>query len=230
MAVIVPTLAQSISGDKWVFSSPSRSIDEIDFDSSGVMWTKPSQAGITSLNPATDAVTNWTHENSTIFGTNFGMVAVQQVEADIDRHIWSTFENGDHVNRLNTATGEVVSWPLPSSTTFARAFRWGPAAMSTTNVSDYSFERHATFRNNAGEEFQISVCLGLRCADMNCDGLVNGADIDPFFEALGDPAAWQAAHPNCPLLCVGDVNFDGRFDGGDIDMFICLLALCHCPP
>ena len=124
--------------------------------------------------------------------------------------------------------------PTRSSLRMSRAlslvFHWPPAAMSRRNVSDYSVERDATFRNNAGEEVQISVCLGLLCADMNCDGLVNGGDIDPFFEALDDPAAWQAAHPDCPLLCVGDGNHDGRFDGGDIDSFFCLLALCICVP
>ena len=135
---------------------------------------------------------------------------------------------GSTANDDDGEFGPPVRWPLPSSTTFALAFRGPPEAMSTTNLFDYSLERNATFRNNGGEEFQISVCLGVLCGDMNCDGVFNGGDIDPFFQTLGDPAAWQAAHPNCPLLCVGDINDDGRFDAGDIDVFICMLGFCHC--
>ncbi len=65
--------------------------------------------------------------------------------------------------------------------------------------------------------------------DMNCDGFFNGGDIDPFFLALGDPPAWQAAHPGCDLLCVTDVNHDGQLNGGDIDPFFLALGRGACP-
>ena len=62
--------------------------------------------------------------------------------------------------------------------------------------------------------------------DLNCDCSFDGGDIDPFFLALGDPAAYAARFPNCdPLL--GDMNGDGRLDGGDIDpFFACLGGAC----
>ncbi len=64
--------------------------------------------------------------------------------------------------------------------------------------------------------------------DLNCDGSFNGGDIDPFFLALGDPAAYALAFPNCdPLL--GDMNADGRLDGGDIDPFFACLGGGVCP-
>ncbi|MCH8807456.1 MAG: hypothetical protein IH986_15415 [Planctomycetes bacterium] len=64
--------------------------------------------------------------------------------------------------------------------------------------------------------------------DLNCDGRFDGADIDPFFLALGDPAAYAAQFPNCdPLL--GDMNRDGRLDGGDIDPFFACLGGGPCP-
>ena len=64
--------------------------------------------------------------------------------------------------------------------------------------------------------------------DLNCDGTFNGADIDPFFLALGDPAGYAIAFPNCdPLL--GDLNADGRLDGGDIDPFFVCLGGGPCP-
>ena len=64
--------------------------------------------------------------------------------------------------------------------------------------------------------------------DMNNDGLVNGADIDPFFLALGDPPAYLLQFPNCDPLN-GDMNGDGRLDGGDIDPFFVCLGGGQCP-
>ncbi len=54
--------------------------------------------------------------------------------------------------------------------------------------------------------------------DLNCDGSFNGADIDPFFLALGDPAAYAVQFPDCDVL-LGDMNGDGAMNGADIDSF-----------
>ncbi len=59
--------------------------------------------------------------------------------------------------------------------------------------------------------------------DLNCDGTLDGADIDPFFFALGDPYAYIAAYPNCNIT-LADVNGDGGVDGADIQGFFDLLA------
>ena len=59
--------------------------------------------------------------------------------------------------------------------------------------------------------------------DLNCDGVLNGADIDPFFLALGDPPAYAAAFPDCDST-LGDINGDGSLNGGDIDPFFELLG------
>jgi hypothetical protein len=64
--------------------------------------------------------------------------------------------------------------------------------------------------------------------DLNCDGRFNGADIDPFFLALGDPAAYAVAFPNCDRM-VGDMNRDGQVNGADIDVFFECLAAGGCP-
>lgn len=67
-----------------------------------------------------------------------------------------------------------------------------------------------------------------RTADMNRDGSFGGADIDPFFRALGDPAAYAAQFPNCDILN-GDMNGDGQFNGADIDPFFACLGGGACP-
>jgi hypothetical protein len=59
--------------------------------------------------------------------------------------------------------------------------------------------------------------------DMNCDGLINGYDIDPFVLALTDPAAYQASYPACEIMHA-DINGDGTVNGYDIDPFVSLLT------
>ena len=64
--------------------------------------------------------------------------------------------------------------------------------------------------------------------DINCDGRFNGADIDPFFLALGDPVAFAARFPNCNILNA-DMNGDGALNGADLDPFFQCLAAGGCP-
>jgi hypothetical protein len=59
--------------------------------------------------------------------------------------------------------------------------------------------------------------------DMNCDGLVNNFDIDPFVLAISDPAAYAAQYPDCNILN-GDINGDGVVNNFDIDPFVNLIS------
>jgi hypothetical protein len=59
--------------------------------------------------------------------------------------------------------------------------------------------------------------------DVNCDGLVNGYDIDPFVLALTDPAGYAAAFPTCDMR-TADLNYDGAVNGYDIDPFVAVLT------
>ncbi|MGE0480864.1 MAG: hypothetical protein AB7Q17_10380 [Phycisphaerae bacterium] len=62
--------------------------------------------------------------------------------------------------------------------------------------------------------------------DMNCDGVVNNFDIDPFVLALTDPAGYAAAFPDCDINNA-DVNDDGLVNNFDVDPFVaCLLGAC----
>jgi hypothetical protein len=58
--------------------------------------------------------------------------------------------------------------------------------------------------------------------DLNCDGVISYADINPFVAVLGDSAAWQAANPGCPIAN-GDINDDGVLSYADINPFVILL-------
>jgi hypothetical protein len=60
--------------------------------------------------------------------------------------------------------------------------------------------------------------------DLNCDGLVTAADIDPFVVALtGGADAYAAAFPDC-RYDNADVNGDGTVSAADIDGFVSLLT------
>jgi hypothetical protein len=59
--------------------------------------------------------------------------------------------------------------------------------------------------------------------DLNCDGDVNGYDIDPFVLALTAPDEYRVMYPACdPALA--DVNGDGATNGYDIDPFVLALV------
>ncbi len=59
--------------------------------------------------------------------------------------------------------------------------------------------------------------------DMNCDGWANTGDIPLFVEALLDPAAFDAAHPDC-MSTQADMDGLGRPDGGDVQAFVDLIV------
>ncbi|MCG3125374.1 MAG: hypothetical protein CHACPFDD_00192 [Phycisphaerae bacterium] len=74
----------------------------------------------------------------------------------------------------------------------------------------------ARFDNFAMTNFTL---VGVPCdpADTNCDGSVNGFDVDNFVALLGGSGSPCSA-------CAGDVNADGSVDGFDIDGFVARLS------
>ncbi|MEW6251289.1 MAG: hypothetical protein AB1716_11625 [Planctomycetota bacterium] len=59
--------------------------------------------------------------------------------------------------------------------------------------------------------------------DLNCDGVIDRADVDPFVLALSDPPGYATHYPNC-LRTLADCNGDGRVDFDDITPFVALLT------
>lgn len=59
--------------------------------------------------------------------------------------------------------------------------------------------------------------------DLNCDGAVNAADVQPFILLLTDPAAYAAAYPAC-ASARGDLNSDTLIDGADVQQFVATLV------
>lgn len=69
----------------------------------------------------------------------------------------------------------------------------------------------------------VASCETHLLGDMNCDGVVNILDINPFTLAIANPAAYQVQYPSCDISN-GDINQDGATDILDINGFIALLA------
>ncbi len=66
------------------------------------------------------------------------------------------------------------------------------------------------------------VCIG----DLNCDGMIDFGDINPFVSYVSDFAAWQAAFPGCQPRN-GDINCDGTYGQAaldDINPFVALMT------
>lgn len=60
--------------------------------------------------------------------------------------------------------------------------------------------------------------------DMNCDGIVDVADIHPFVQAVLDPSGYELAYPGCDRA-MADLNTDADIDGADISAFAqCVVA------
>jgi hypothetical protein len=66
------------------------------------------------------------------------------------------------------------------------------------------------------------ICLG----DVNCDGVVNFGDINPFVLFLSNFPLWQQTYQGCPWQN-GDINGDGTYGTGsfgDINPFVALIV------
>ena len=58
--------------------------------------------------------------------------------------------------------------------------------------------------------------------DLNCDGVINALDIEPFVIALFEPGAYALHYPDCDIN-LGDINGDGAVDALDIEPFLNIL-------
>ncbi|MBU0640367.1 MAG: hypothetical protein KKB50_16000 [Planctomycetes bacterium] len=90
----------------------------------------------------------------------------------------------------------------------------------------------ATLRNGVGTSLgdaflRMQLPPAYALGDLNCDGMVNGFDIDAFVLALNatppDYPEYYAVYPDCDHM-LADINQDGLVNGFDIDAFVALLG------
>ena len=76
--------------------------------------------------------------------------------------------------------------------------------------------------NETASAFRVDVWPG-HPGDLNCDGMIDAFDIDPFVLALTDPVGYAQQFPDCDRM-LADIDGDGDIDAFDIDPFVTLLT------
>ncbi|MCA9254953.1 MAG: hypothetical protein KDA33_04920 [Phycisphaerales bacterium] len=90
----------------------------------------------------------------------------------------------------------------------------------TLVIVDHSFMMSYTDSNAANVvTMTLNVPPASPLGDMNCDGLVNTADVVPFIQALLDPDGYGAAFPDCDRN-QADMNQDTLQNGADLNAFV----------
>ena len=110
---------------------------------------------------------------------------------------------------------------LQTPLVFAHAAEFGLGAQQDNiDALDYTF---------CANPIGCAVQHGIRIirGDLNCDGVVNFDDINPFVLALNGQAGYLAHYPNCDWR-QADCNCDGAVDFGDINPFVSCLSSGHC--
>ncbi len=79
-----------------------------------------------------------------------------------------------------------------------------------------------TVTQNSATVLDVALSRPILAGDLNCDGQVNLADINPFVLALTNPSGYQVAFPDCNILNA-DINGDGLVNLADINPFVRLL-------
>ncbi|MCG3127755.1 MAG: hypothetical protein CHACPFDD_02627 [Phycisphaerae bacterium] len=125
---------------------------------------------------------------------------------------------------LNNSIGHWVEFVIP----IAGNGTWQKTTSGAPSLSEINyFELHA---DTWGAGFVLWLD-GVRFepsprpdpGDMNCDGSVNGFDVDGFVLALSDAAGYATAYPDCDIT-LADCNADGSVNGFDVDPFVGLLG------
>ncbi|HKQ48078.1 MAG TPA: choice-of-anchor tandem repeat NxxGxxAF-containing protein [Phycisphaerae bacterium] len=85
-----------------------------------------------------------------------------------------------------------------------------------------------TFEGGTTGVFTANVPVQPKTGDMNCDGKVDGLDVDGFAQAMLDPSGYAAEHPSCNALN-GDINLDSLTDPADTEQFVSCVLNGGCP-
>jgi hypothetical protein len=126
--------------------------------------------------------------------------------------------------------GQYVAWTgVPSSTAmFYTDDTWGSLTLLQMQPgTTYTFAAKARNLDNVetalGPDAALATLTSSLAGDLNCDGVVNFGDINPFVLRLSNPGAYAATYPFCPDAN-GDINGDGSVNFGDINPFVALLS------
>ncbi|MBK8915893.1 MAG: hypothetical protein IPM64_15090 [Phycisphaerales bacterium] len=116
-----------------------------------------------------------------------------------------------------------VLWDITGINVLRISDRKPDGTVSVYFTGDVDTDGTTSTTDDVEAVFEIVVqVVQFQLGDMNCDGLVNNFDIDPFVLAVVDPAAYALAYPDCNPLN-GDINGQDGLNNFDIDPFVDLI-------
>jgi len=136
--------------------------------------------------------------------------------------VLSTYNNATSLPNANSHEFAQVA-PLPPNIVFSAS---GLLSGVPTVSGTFAPRIKVSDSLNRSAEHTFTLVVTETCGllgDLDCNGVVDFDDINPFVLALSDPVAYQNAYPNCDLMnadCDGNgtVNFD------DINPFVAILS------
>jgi len=167
--------------------------------------------------------TEWTES----LATHFNMPRISALFEDLNPLQGGTVSWKELTDRVAVTWDGVPEWGALPNTFQIELFYDGTITLSYLALG--STHCLAGLSNGQGvpPDFLMSDLSGLapcwQAGDLNCDGSVTFADIDPFVLALSGQAAYESQYPGCRWLNA-DCNADGDVTFADIDAFVALLG------
>lgn len=135
--------------------------------------------------------------------------------------------------------GQATSFTVTASGTPAPTYQWRRNGLDLADGDNISGETTETLSldpvaktdagvydvvvTNACDTVTSTAATLWLAGDMNCDGVISYADINPFVLALSDEASYQTQYRGCFWLNA-DVNGDGVVSFADINPFVALVG------
>lgn len=146
-----------------------------------------------------------TQQPQSIVVTEGGLASFSIAAAGIDPLSYQWHKDGSPLSDGPTGSGSIVSGAATAALSISSVTPADAAAYQCV-VSD-------TCGDTPSDPATLSVTPACDPCDANCDGSVNGFDVDDFVAAL--TGSGSGCSP-----CQGDVNGDGSVNGFDIDGFV----------
>jgi hypothetical protein len=113
--------------------------------------------------------------------------------------------------------------------TYTFSLQNGTANVLTTVGAPPQFSQCSSATIDAsGASFTFTVGTAICVGDLNCDGVINFGDINPFVMYLSNFNLWQTTYAGCDPRN-GDINCDGTYGAAsfaDINPFVSIMTQC----
>lgn len=138
--------------------------------------------------------------------------------------IWEDWrQNTDSTSRHNL---DLYAYNLDSKIVFPVATNPGNQHLPDFSGRTVAFVQQFIPDADGGDLCYLTITLP---GDFNGDGAIDALDVDPFTQALNDPAAYLADHPDIYFDAL-DLTGDAKIDVQDINPFLKLAGLTTAPP